>query len=75
MMQCVICKQGETAPGVATVTLERGGSMVVIKGVPAEICSNCGEYYLDEAMTERVLSMAERAVAEGAEIEVRRFAA
>jgi hypothetical protein len=49
--------------------------MVVIKGVPAEICSNCGEYYLDEAMTERVLSMAERAVAEGAEIEVRRFAA
>ena len=49
--------------------------MVVIKGVPAETCSNCGEYYLDEAMTERVLSMAERAVAEGAEIEVRRFAA
>ena len=32
-------------------------------------------YYLDEAMTERVLEMAERAVADGAEIEVRRFAA
>jgi hypothetical protein len=33
------------------------------------------EYYLDEVMTERVLSMAEQAVAQGAEIEVRRFAA
>jgi YgiT-type zinc finger domain-containing protein len=75
MMQCVICKQGETELGLATVALERGGAMVVIKGVPAEICTNCGEYYLDESMTERVLLMAERAVAEGAEIEVRRFAA
>jgi YgiT-type zinc finger domain-containing protein len=74
-MQCVICKQGETELGLATVALERGGAMVVIKGVPAEICTNCGEYYLDESMTERVLLMAERAVAEGAEIEVRRFAA
>jgi YgiT-type zinc finger domain-containing protein len=75
MMQCVICKQGETELGLATVALERGGAVVVIKGVPAEICTNCGEYYLDESMTERVLLMAERAVAEGAEIEVRRFAA
>jgi YgiT-type zinc finger domain-containing protein len=75
MMHCVICKQGETHPGKATVTLERGGATVVIKGVPAMICDNCGEYYLDEAMTERVLSMGEQAVAQGAEIEVRRFAA
>lgn len=75
MMHCVICKHGETRPGEATVTLERAGATVVIKGVPALICDNCGEYYLDEAMTERVLEMAERAVAEGAEVEVRRFAA
>jgi YgiT-type zinc finger domain-containing protein len=75
MMHCVICKQGETHPGEATVTLERAGATVVIKGVPAMICDNCGEYYLDEAMTGRVLAMAEHAVAEGAEVEVRRFAA
>lgn len=74
-MHCVICKHGETRPGEATVTLERAGATVVIKGVPALICDNFGEYYLDEAMTERVLEMAERAVAEGAEVEVRRFAA
>ena len=74
-MHCVICKQGETHPGKATVTLERGGATVVIKGVPAMICENCGEYYLDEAMTERVLTMGEQALAQGAEVEVRRFAA
>jgi YgiT-type zinc finger domain-containing protein len=75
MMHCVICKQGETHPGKATVTLERGGATVVIKGVPAMICDNCGEYYLDEAMTEQVLAMGEQALTQGAEIEVRRFAA
>jgi YgiT-type zinc finger domain-containing protein len=75
MMQCAICKQGETHPGKATVTLERDGTTVILKGVPAMICENCGEYYLDPAMTERVLSLAEQAVTQGAEIEVRRFAA
>ncbi len=42
-MKCAICKQGETQPGKATVTLERCGSVVVFKSVPTEICSNCGE--------------------------------
>jgi len=74
-MQCVICKQGETRPGTATVTLERGGTTVVIKNVPADLCENCGEYYLSDEMTDRVLAMAETAVAQGAEIEVLRFAA
>lgn len=74
-MQCVICKQGETRPGTATVTLERGSTTVLIKGVPADVCENCGEYYLSDEMTDRVLAMAEQAVAHGAEIEVLRFAA
>ena len=68
-MHCVICKQGETRPGTATVTLERGATTVVIKHVPAEVCENCGEYYLSEEMTDRVLALAEAAVAHGAEID------
>jgi YgiT-type zinc finger domain-containing protein len=75
MMQCVICKQGETRPGTATVTLERNSATVVIKDVPADICENCGEYYLSEEMTDKVLAMAKDAVAHDTEIEVRRFAA
>ena len=32
-MKCVICKNGVTSKGKATVTLERGEFIVVIKGV------------------------------------------
>lgn len=39
-MKCVICKHGETRPGKTTVTLERGGATIVVKGVPAWICDN-----------------------------------
>lgn len=74
-MKCVICKTGEIHPGTTNVTLQRGGTTVVIKDVPAEICENCGEYYLSEEISERVLTMAEAAVKNNAEIEVLRFAA
>lgn len=74
-MTCVICKLGETVSGQTRVVLQRGETTVVIKDVPAAICDNCGEYYLSEEITERVLALAEQAVAQGAEIEVLRFAA
>jgi YgiT-type zinc finger domain-containing protein len=74
-MRCVICKTGEVQPGYATVTLQRGGTTVVIKDVPAEVCDNCGEYYLSEDMSARVLALAEEAVSKGAEVEIVRWAA
>ena len=55
-MKCVICKHGETHPAVTTVTLEQGGMTLVFKGVPAEVCQNCGEAYLDETTTARLLA-------------------
>lgn len=74
-MSCVICKTGELKAGKTTVTLQRGETTVVVKDVPADICDNCGEYYLSEAMTESVLAMAEGAVKKGAEVEILRWAA
>jgi len=74
-MKCVICKQGQTHNGMTTVTLGRGQTTVVIKDVPAEICENCGEYYLSEEVTEKVHDLAEQAVQRGAEIEILRYAA
>ena len=74
-MKCVICKHGETRPGNATVTLQRKESTIIFKEVPAEVCENCGEYYLSEAVTEKVLTRAELAVQNGAEVEILRFAA
>jgi len=74
-MRCVLCKQGDVRPGKVTVSLQRGDTTVIIKGVPAEVCENCGEYYLEENISEQVLSMAEEAVKKNAEVEILRFAA
>jgi len=75
MMQCVICKHGETQKGKTTVTLHRGQSTIIIKDVPAQICENCGEYYLSDEISDQVLKLAEKAVMHNAEVEIVRFAA
>ena len=74
-MKCAICRQGETSPGLVTVLLQRGETTVIFKQVPAEVCENCGEYYLTPAVTEQLLVRAEEAVKQGAEVEILRFAA
>ena len=74
-MKCVICKQGETRPGKATVTLERSGTTLVIKGVPANVCANCGEEYVDEEITARLLDTAEEAAKKGVQVDVREYVA
>jgi YgiT-type zinc finger domain-containing protein len=74
-MMCVLCKNGVTRPGTVTVTLERGKTVVVVRDVPADVCENCGEYYLDSAVAQEVYQRAEGAVARNAEVEILRYAA
>lgn len=74
-MTCVICKNGETRSGHVTVTVQRGDTTVILKQVPADVCDNCGEYYLSSETAARVLQRAEAAVSSGAEVEILRFAA
>ena len=74
-MMCHICRQGETHTGTTTVTLERGELTFVAKDVPAIVCANCGEEYLDSATTEQVLRMAEEAAASGVQVDILAFRA
>ena len=74
-MKCAICKQAETQSGTATITLERSGLTLVIKGVPARVCPNCGEEYLDENTTARLLQTAEEAVRAGVHVAIRDYIA
>lgn len=74
-MKCVICRHGETRPGKVTVTLERDGTTLVIKGVPASVCGNCGEEYLSEETTARLLETAEDAAREKVLVDVRQYIA
>jgi hypothetical protein len=57
------------------VTLERAGATLVIKSVPAQICDNCGEAYVDEEITRQLLGIAEEALRTGVQVDVREFAA
>jgi YgiT-type zinc finger domain-containing protein len=73
-MKCVICKQGETQPGAATVTLEREGTMLIVRSVPAQVCQNCGEEYINENITATLLQQAEEAVRAGVQVTVGTYA-
>jgi len=74
-LKCVVCKQGDTRPGTATVTLERDGMILVFRKVPADVCEVCGEEYIDEQTTARLLVEAEAAVQAGVQVDIREYVA
>jgi hypothetical protein len=55
------------------VPLERDGTTLVFKNVPAQVCENWSEAYVDEATTEKLLIAAEAAVSAGVKVEVRDY--
>ncbi len=73
-MTCTICGQAETQPGTVTVTLEREDATFVMNGVPALVCPNCGEEYVNPEVSARVLDVAEQAFREGVTLDVRHYA-
>ena len=74
-MNCVICKHGDTHIGTTTVTLERDGTTIVFKHVPAQICENCGETYIGEDIARGLLETMEDAATHGVVVEIRHYAA
>jgi len=74
-MKCVVSKKGETKPGKTTVTLEKDGATLVFKGVPADVCANCGEEYVDSEITAALLKSAEAAARSGVQVEIRQYTA
>jgi len=74
-MKCVICKVGETVKKEVTLTIHRDGIVIVFQGVPAEVCENCGEEYVPESTTKKLLEIAEDSRKKGVRFEIRKFAA
>ena len=72
-MKCMICKHGETKLGTTTVTLEKDGSTIVFKEVPANICDNCGEKYIDDSVAKELLKKARDIVKNGVEVDIRKY--
>ena len=72
-MKCLICKQDFVVNGSTTVTLERDGLILVVKNVPARVCPNCGEAYIDEDAAAHLLETAEKMAQAGALVDVRQY--
>ena len=73
-MKCVICRHGETQPGKTTVTIERDGATLVVKGVAARVCDNCSEAYVDDRISRQLLDTAKEALRAGVQVDIREFA-
>jgi len=72
-MKCMICKHGETTDGFTTITLEKDGATIVFQKVPALVCDNCGEQYVDDTITSTLLKDANAIIARGAKVDIREF--
>jgi YgiT-type zinc finger domain-containing protein len=58
-MKCVECRIGETTQGTTSLTYTRPCSelQVTVTGVPADVCSHCGEAYLSEDTAQEVFEI------------------
>ena len=53
-MQCPICPTGRLEEGTPTLTLERDGTTIVMKAVPANVCDTCGEATVEDEVASGV---------------------
>ena len=56
-MKCPVCRFGDMDKGFAQVVLNRGNATVIFRNVPAMVCCDCGEYYLDEQTADEISKM------------------
>ena len=67
---CPTCKNGTLKPGTTTVTLERAGALIIFKEVPADVCDNCGAYFLSSEISNELYTKASAAIKNGAQVEI-----
>jgi YgiT-type zinc finger domain-containing protein len=74
-MKCVICKNGQTTNKNVTVTLDINNKTFVFKDVPALVCENCSEQYLEEETSRRLLAQANAVEKIGIELTISKYKA
>ena len=57
--RCPLCGGG-MGDGITTMPFLLGERVAVIKNVPAEVCSDCGEAYMESGVVEKVESLLDR---------------
>lgn len=57
-MKCLVCKHNGFKKGTTVLPIERGNAILLITDIPARVCENCGETYLDEEVAQEVQDLA-----------------
>ena len=69
MDKCPLCG-GRKADGKTTFTVDFGEGVVVVRNVPAIICEQCGEEWLDDETASRLEEVTNKAKEKHTEIEM-----
>jgi YgiT-type zinc finger domain-containing protein len=66
---CPLCK-GTKRPGTTTFTADLGFGVVVVRNVPASVCSQCGADWIEDKTAARIEALVEEARAKHSQVEV-----
>ena len=55
-MDCFMCK-GEIINKKVNYMVDLENTIIIIKGVPAKVCAQCGEQYFDDQTSENIESI------------------
>lgn len=67
--QCPLCK-GVFEEATTTITVDFGAGVIVVRHVPALVCGQCGEAWLDDNQAENIEGLVEEAKSQKNEIKV-----
>ncbi len=70
---CPLCG-GKKHKGKTTFTVDMGFGVVVVRGVPAMVCTQCGAEWMDDNMVEKVENIVKDARKKHHTVEVTTFA-
>ena len=66
---CALCGGGKR-PGTTTFTAELGFGIVVIRNVPATVCSQCGADWIADDVAARIEALVDEARSKRLQVEV-----
>lgn len=67
MMDCVMCK-GNLIEGNVNHIVDINGYIIIIKNVPANICTQCGDYYIENKIALIIEELIEGVLSSNAEV-------
>ena len=73
-MFCALCK-GEMKDGKVNFPVDVEDNFILIKGVPAYVCGQCGEYFLEDDVAGVIEEIVSNARASNVEFEILKYAA